>query len=202
MSGQDQNDLLTLIAPTEKRRKGLIGEFEEHLSEGAVMLAYALHVLRTSDAQKVEIHPDGEHGKRFEFRSRLLARGFQFVSPLGTTEYGGLYRHVDGREIEVYPRSGLGDVVAVVGNGRIVAETKGGIVNTRHPGPTSRLRRGLCEAVGLLLATPLVEGTQQIAVVPNVDVTQRLAKSMITRVRRAGIKISLVDLCGNVTDVT
>jgi hypothetical protein len=198
MSGRDQNDLLTLIQPTEKRRKGLVGEFQEH----PVMLAYALHVLRTTEARRVEIHPDGEHGKCFEFRSRLLARGFEFVSPRGTTEYGGLYRHVDGREIEVYPKSGLGDVVAVVGDGRIVAETKGGIVNTRHPGPTSRLRRGLCEAVGLLLATPLEEGTRQVAVVPDVDVTRRLAKSMMARVRRAGIKISLVDRCGNVTDVT
>ena len=75
-------------------------------------------------------------------------------------------------------------------------------MNTKHSGPTSRIRRGLCEAVGLLLATPFVEGTRQVAVVPNVDVTRRLAQSMIQRARLAGIEIALVDRRGNVTDVT
>jgi len=195
------DDFLTLVAPTEKRKKGLSGDFQEYLTEGAVMVAYALHILRTTDARQVAIHPDGEHGKSFEFRSWLLVRGFELVAPRGTTTYGGIYRHTDGREIDVFPKSGLGDVVATVGNGRIVAETKGGIMNTTHPGPTSRARRGLCEAVGLLLATPFEQGTRQIAVVPDVPVTQRLAKNMIQRARLAGIEIALVDRRGNVTDV-
>jgi hypothetical protein len=54
----------------------------------------------------------------------------------------------------------------------------------------------------LLLATPLAAGTRQVAVVPDVSVTQRLAKNMIQRVRLAGIEIALVDRRGNVTDVT
>jgi len=196
------DDLLTLVTPTEKRRKGLNGEYQELLSEGAVMVAYAMHILRTTDARLVEIHPDGEHSKSFEFRSWLLVRGFELTRPRGTTSYGGIYRHADGREIDVFPRSGLGDVVADTGSGRIVAETKGGIMNTKHAGPTSRIRRGLCEAVGLLLATPFEPDTRQIAVVPDVPVTRRLANTMIDRVRRAGIEIALVDRRGNVTDVT
>lgn len=195
------DDLLTLVTPTEKRRKGLSGEYQELLSEGAVMVAFAMHILRTTDARLVEIHPDGEHGKSFEFRSWLLARGFELAAPRGTTSYGGIYRHADGREIDVFPKSGLGDVVAATGQGRILAETKGGIVNTTHAGPTSRLRRGLCEAVGLMLATPFDPGTRQMAVVPDVPVTRRLAKSMIGRARRAGIEIALVDRRGNGTDV-
>ena len=195
------DDLLTLVPPTEKRKKGLSGEFQEYLTEGAVMVAYALHILRTTDAGLVEIHPDGEHGKSFEFRSWLLARGFDLVTPRGTTAYGGIYRHADGHEIDVFPKSGLGDVVATLGNGRIVAETKGGIMNTTHSGPTSRIRRGLCEAVGLLLATPFEQATRQVAVVPDVPVTRRLAKSMTQRARRVGIEIALVDRRGNVTDV-
>jgi hypothetical protein len=80
-----------------------------------------------------------------------------------------IFRHVDGRDIEIYPKSGLSDVVAIVGHGRIVADTKVGTIGTTQPGPTSRIRRGLCEVVGLLVATPFMEGTRQVALVPNVD---------------------------------
>jgi hypothetical protein len=197
----EHSDLLRLVVPTEKRRKGLVGAHEEYLTEGAVMLAYALHLRSAFDANRIELHPDGEHGKIFDFRNQLGAFGYQFVSPLGSTNYGGVYRHVDQTEIAVHPKAGLGDVVAYFPRGKIVAETKGGIVNTTHPGPTSRMRRGLCEAVGLLLATPVEEGTRQVAVVPNVAVTQQLARKMVHRVRAAGISIALVDRTGNVTDI-
>jgi hypothetical protein len=53
----------------------------------------------------------------------------------------------------------------------IIAECKGGIVNTQHSGQTSRLRKGLCEAVGLLIANP--KGGRQVAVVPYSEVTLR-----------------------------
>src|SRR4051794_37730149 len=62
------------------------------------------------------------------------------------------------------PKSGLGDVVADVGDHVVAAECKGGIINTRHPGQVSRLYRGLCETVGLLMATP--SQGRQGAVVP------------------------------------
>ncbi len=196
------DDLVTRNAPTEKRKRGLSGDVEEYFSEGAVMLAYAMHLIRQhDDAKKVLIHPDGEHGKRFQFVAWLALRGFVRVSETGTTGYGGLYRRADGREIVVNPKPGLGDVRAVIGNTEIVAEAKGGVINTRHAGQTSRLRRGLCEAIGLLLATELKEGTRQVAVVPKTPITELLAKRMIDRVRLAGIEIALVDGQGNVTDV-
>ena len=195
------DDLLTLVAPTEGRRKGLRGEQQESLSEGAVMAAYALHLLRTTDARYVAIHPDGEHGKRFLFRPWLEKQGFKQTRALGTTPYGGIYHNADGAQIELFPKSGQGDVVARIGDRLLIAEAKGGIINTSHPGVTSRLRRGLCEAVGLLLATPLEEGMRQVAVVPHVDVTRRLAERMVPRLRLAGIEIALVDGRGNVTDV-
>lgn len=195
------DDLLTLVAPTEGRKRGLRGDHQEVLSEGAVMVAYALHLLRTTEARKVEIHPDGEHGKRFAFRPWLERQGFALAGVLGTTEYGGIYRDGHGAELEVFPKPGRGDVVATIGNQILVAEAKGGIINTSHPGPTSRLRRGLCEAVGLLLATPLSDGMRQIAVVPHTDVTRKLAERMVPRLRPAGIGIALVDGRGNVNDV-
>lgn len=113
------------------------------------MVAYAMHLLRAEDVDDVRIHPDGEHGKQFDFAAWLQRRGFEKVSNHGSTSYGGCYRSAAGQTITVNPKSGLGDVVAQAGDRVISAECKGGIINTRHPGQVSRLYRGLCETVGL-----------------------------------------------------
>lgn len=80
------------------------------------------------------IHPDGEHGKQFNFAAWLLRREFARVSSLGTTVHAVIYRSAAGQTITVNPKSGLGDVVAEVGDRIISTECKGGIINTRHPG--------------------------------------------------------------------
>ena len=56
-----------MLAPPPNRAGKSDGPHEHHLYEGAVMLAYAMHLLRTEDAREVCIHPDGEHGKQFDF---------------------------------------------------------------------------------------------------------------------------------------
>ncbi len=83
----------------------------------------------------------------------------------------------------------------------LVAECKGGVLNTRHSGQASRLRQGFCETVGLSMASPTVHGRKQYVVVPRTPATEKLARRMLLRVRAAGISISLVDGKGNVTDV-
>ena len=163
------------------------------------MLAYAMHLLRTEDAREVRIHPDGEHGKQFDFAGWLAGRDFAKVSTLGSTAYGGVYRNPAGQTITVHPKSGLGDVVAEVGGRIISAECKGGIINTRHPGQVSRLYKGLCETVGLLMATP-AQG-RQVAVAPLTEGTLRLAERLAPRCALAGIEIALVGARGQVTDV-
>ena len=67
---------------------------EHRLYEGAVMVAYAMHLLRTTSATYVRIHLDGEHGKQFDNTGCLLRRGFEKASSMGTKSYGGLYRKV------------------------------------------------------------------------------------------------------------
>lgn len=163
------------------------------------MLAYAMHLLRTQGAQDVRIHPDGEHGKQFDFAAWLERRDFTKTSSLGSTTYGGVYRNHAGQTIALHPKSGLGDVVAEVGNHVILAECKGGIINTRHPGQVSRLYRGLCETVGLLMATP--SQGRQIAVVPQTEGTLRLAERLAPRCALAGIEIALVGSRGEVMDI-
>lgn len=163
------------------------------------MLAYAMHLLRTEDAREVRIHPDGEHGKQFDFAGWLARRDFAKVSTLGSTAYGGVYRNPAGQTITVHPKSGLGDVVAEAGGRIISAECKGGIINTRHPGQVSRLYKGLCETVGLLMATP-AQG-RQVAVAPLTEGTLRLAERLAPRCALAGIEIALVGARGQVTGV-
>jgi hypothetical protein len=195
----DFEDLVTALAPPPNRVGKSDGPHEHHLYEGAVMLAFAMHLIRTQGARDVRIHPDGEHGKQFDFVAWLGRRDFTKISSLGSTTYGGVYQNPAGQTITVHPKSGLGDVVAEVGNHVISAECKGGIINTRHPGQVSRLYRGLCETVGLLMATP--SQGRQTAVVPLTEGTLRLAERLAPRCALAGIEIALVGSRGEVMDV-
>jgi len=193
-------DLIVELDPPPKRRAKCVGEKERHLTEAAVMLAYGMHLLETVPGlTTVELHPDGEHAKRFEIVRWLYARGFVLKESRGTTAYGGTYMH-DHRVIRITSIPGKGDVVAKAENATIIAECKGGIVNTNHAGQISRLRKGLCEAVGLLMATP--KTGRQVAVVPRTDTTLRLAQRLAPRARDTGIEIALVDEFGRVVDVS
>lgn len=195
----DFEDLVTALEPPPNRVGKHKGTHEHHLYEGAVMVAYTMHLLRKLNAQHVRIHPDGEHGKQFDFAGWLERRSFEKISSVGSTSYGGIYRNAVGQTVTVNPKSGLGDVIAELGGQLISAECKGGIINTRHSGQVSRLYRGLCEAVGLLMATP-TQG-RQVAVVPLTDGTLRLAERLAPRCALAGIEIALVGSRGEVMDV-
>ena len=195
----DFEDLVTALAPPPNRVGKSVGDREHHLYEGAVMIAYAMHLLRIEGADHVRVHPDGEHGKRFDFSGWLGRRQFRKTSSIGTTVYGGVYENAGGQTITINPRSGLGDVVAKIGDYVISAECKGGIINTRHPGQVSRLYKGLCETVGMLMATP--SQGRQVAVVPLTDSTLRLAQRLAPRCALAGIEIALVGGRGEVIDV-
>ncbi len=193
------DDLIMALPPPPNRIGKSDGEQEHHLYEGAVMVAYAMHLLRTQDAQHIRIHPDGEHGKQFDFAGWLLRRGFVKITSTGSTSYGGEYRNETDQTVTVNPKSGLGDVVAEAGDQIISAECKGGIINTRHSGQVSRLYKGLCETVGLLMATP-THG-HQVAVVPFTKSTLRLADRLAPRCALAGIEIALVGSQGAIREV-
>jgi hypothetical protein len=102
-TGLDFEDLVTALTPPPNRAGKSGGPHEHHLYEGAVMLAYAMHLLRTAGAGHVRIHPDGEHGKQFDFAGWLSRREFAKVSSLGGTAYGGVYRNPAGQTVTVHP---------------------------------------------------------------------------------------------------
>jgi hypothetical protein len=192
------DDLIVELDPPSNRRGKCEGK-ERHLTEAAVMLAYCMHLLRTvPELQRVELHPDGEHAKQFEIAHWLAARGFARDTTPSKTNFGGTYV-CGGKTIVVTSIPGKGDVVAITPEESIIAECKGGIVNTRHAGQQSRLRKGLCEAVGLLMSRQ--KGGRQVAIVPNTEMTLRLAKRLAPRAKDAGIDIALVDEYGGVVEV-
>ena len=194
-------DLITPKPPPANRVAKTNGDVERHFTEAAVMLAYAFHLFDVdSSLKRVELHPDGEHGKQFDIRSWLVRQGFDFEKPEGSTSYGGVYSN-GKRLVHVSLKPGLGDVVAETDTYRIVAECKGGIINTKHPGQKSRLRKGLCEAVGLLMSRPLGR-EKQFAVVPLTSDTETVAKRMRNRCGAAGIGICLVADNGVVSEVS
>lgn len=198
------DDLITHHPPPPNRAGKCEGDHEQHLSEGAVMVAFAMHLLRTVPGLfQVTVHPDGEHGKRFDFQGWLGKRGFAMTAPSRKTTYGGTYAADGGRTIVVDPRSGRGDVVADGEGLSIVAECKGGIINTRHAGALSRLRQGLCETVGLSLASPLTEGRRAKAVRGGAaHHGDRETRAPHGEARLGcGIEIALVDGRGNVFDI-
>ena len=163
------------------------------------MLAYGMHLLRTvPNLDIIELHPDGEHGKQFDIAGWLSARGFVRKEAHGITSYCGTYAR-ESTMVLVKSIPGKGDVLARTEEGTIIAECKGGIVNTRHPGQASRLRKGLCEAIGLLMANP--RGGRQVAVVPHTEVTLRLAHKLAPRANDVGIEIALVGEQGQVVEV-
>lgn len=187
--------LILIKEPPEKRLAKAEGGTEHHMSEAAVMLAFAMHLF-TKGAGQVSIHPDGEHGKRFEIQAWLATHGFIWREGWGTTSYAG--RYLNGNLVlEVHVKPGHGDVVATIDGQTVVAECKGGIVNTRHPGQLSRLRKGLHEAAGQLL-TRSGKNEISVAVVPHTNTTRDLAIKMAPRANQAGNAIALISANGAV----
>ena len=94
------DDLLTEKASPPNRFGFCESGLEHHLPEGAVMVAFSMHLLRTVPGLKhVAIHPDGEHGQKFDFQGWFKRRGFSRQEPMVKTSYGGKYSSADGQTI-------------------------------------------------------------------------------------------------------
>jgi hypothetical protein len=80
------DDLISVRQPPANRVGFHTGDAEHHLTEGAVMVAFALHLFwSVPELRQVSIHPDGEHGKIFDFAGWLGRQGFKMKSSIGTT---------------------------------------------------------------------------------------------------------------------
>ncbi len=147
-------------------------------------------------AEEVCVHPDGMHTKQFDICGWLKKEGFEKIAAKGKTREAGTYTR-DRQTLVVEFQPGRGDVVADVQGCHVVVEAKGGIVNTRHPGQKSKLRKHLYEAVGMLLDGP-DNADRLIAAVPRHPETKKIANRMAGRCLDVGIQISLVSEEGDV----
>lgn len=185
--------------PAPRRIDHCLDDMERHLKEPAVQLAVANWLLEEG-ASHVSIHPDGLHMPQFPMEDWLGDIGFSRIESRGSKGRGGLFRRGD-QTVEVFVKSGKGDVVATLKGARIFVEAKGGIVNTRNPGQKSRLRKGLSEAVGQLMSAD-DNADRLIAAVPYTEETRRLALKMIGRASKLGIEIALVHQDGKIDFVS
>jgi hypothetical protein len=127
------DDLIHGLAAPPNRGGKHIGEFEHHFYEGAVMVAFAMHLLRTKATREVSIHPDGTHGKQFDFKRWLKGQGFTLTTPTDSTAYGGRYTRADGAVIvssKIRARRCVGDAAS--------RYTCSGMQRRRHKQPTHR----------------------------------------------------------------
>ena len=147
-------------------------------------------------AETVRLHPDGMHARQFDIYEWLTSQGFKKITSMGTTPHGGNYARGQ-KMLEVEFKPGQGDVVAEIEGRRVVVEAKGGIINTRHPGQKSRLRKHLYEAVGMLLDGP-DRSDRLIAAVPLHPETKKIARRMASRCRDIGVEIALVSGAGEI----
>lgn len=181
-------------APSAKRAAFAEGGVERRMYEAAVMIAVARYLIEQQHFHgqpgSVFIHPDGQHDAQFSFVDCLRMIKFERVEAMGRTKFGG--RYVSGEdEIVVFPKSGLGDVTADVGGRRVIAECKGGTLNSRHAGIQSRARTSLSELIGQLMVLS-DDGSRQIAVRPWSRQSQDLAERLAPRCAKVGIEIALV----------
>jgi hypothetical protein len=165
------------------------------------MLAFAMHLLsQPGSSGLVHMHPDGEHAKIFDIAEFLSRAGFHKLETLGSTSYGG--RYVRGSEtVVVRPASGLGDVLGEVGGRKVIAECKGGVINSTRAGQKSRLRKALSELMGQLMVLP-VDEARQVAVLPFTVEVSRLAQRLARRCATVGIEIAMVQPDGRIDLVT
>jgi hypothetical protein len=189
------NDLITTNNPTDPLRiRGTPKGIEECLSEAAVMIAFAMYLLHGNDEiNEVFIHPDGEHKKKFAFDKWFENNNF---SILQTTKSSAITYERSAMRIMLHYKPGIGDVRVTSETKNIIAECKGGVINSTHSGHTSRLRKGLYEVIGLLMTKD--ENCRRVAVVPDTKTTYETARKLIAQTSRAGIEIALVDRTGNV----
>lgn len=176
---------------------------EDRMPEAEVSLRLAFHLLAMPGSQgTAEIAIDGAqirvHGSQIlPIAAFLLDMGWKQVEQQGKNSWQGGYER-NGQRLWIHSRSGVGDVVALVGSKRLRAECKGGPL-IKLPG--SREYPKLRGALGQVLTVGEKEPNDVLAVaVPRTTRFQRLADKWRNAplIVSSGIQIVLVGRDGQV----
>lgn len=170
---------------------------EDRMPEAEVALRLAFHLLDRFDSHgSAEVAIDGAmvrigQNEIFPIEAFMTHEGWEQTEQTGRNAWQGSYEK-GGSRLTIHARSGVGDVVALVGSERIRAECKGGPLVVKAGSPEyPRLR----QALGQLLTVERVEaGDVMVAAVPRTDRFLRLARNWQPRplLARSGIRIVLV----------
>jgi hypothetical protein len=170
-------------------------------AEVALRLAAYLSSLPTSTGE-VDVSLDGAQIKTsgaeiFPLAAFLEAAGWTQLRQVGKNPWQGTYAN-GHRTMRINCRSGIGDVVGVVGARRIRAECKKGPLVGKAGNPEyPRLR----EALGQILTVETIAPADVlVAAVPDSPKFRQLAATWLERplVKRVGVKIALVARDGSV----
>ena len=174
------------------------------MTEAEVALNLAFHLLALpKSAREIDVSLDGAQvsvggAEVFPLVTFLAHHGWKQVTQSGKNPWQGAY--VRGEHgLRINCRSGVGDVVCVVGSHRVRAECKKGpLVATKGNPEYPRLR----EALGQVLTVEAVDEHDMLVVaVPHSAKFKQLAELWSVRpmMRRVGIRIALVARGGTVT---
>ena len=174
----------------------------DRMTEAEVSLRLAEFLLTLPRSEgSVEVAIDGASVaigdlQVFDIERFLASQCWQKTSSEGTNRWTGTYQR-NGKRLRVHSRSGLGDVVAIVGPNRVVAECKKGWLVPKKGSPERPL---LATALGQALLLNVRDNDLVIAAVPNTDAFRKIATSWRERrlVKKAGIRICLVGQDGKV----
>lgn len=175
-------------------------------AEVSIRLAEYLSELPSFDGH-VDVAIDGAsvivHGAEvFDIRGYLRAYGWQICEQDGKSrnEWAATYQR-RGATMRIHSRSGLGDVEAVVGGRRIIAECKKGPLIKKPGSPEYPL---LTTALGQALLFRAGDDDILVAAVPDTPTFRRIAEDWRERPRlkSSGIQIALVSRTGEVSGLS
>jgi hypothetical protein len=140
------------------------------------------------------------HGAQvFDIRGYLQCFGWRLSERDGKSrnEWAATYQR-RGATMRIHSRSGLGDVEAIVGGRRIIAECKKGPLIKKPGSPEYPL---LTTALGQALLFRAEENDVLVAAVPDTSTFRRIAEDWRERPRlkSSGIQIALVNRTGEVS---
>lgn len=175
-------------------------------AEVSIRLAEYLSELPSFDGH-VDVAIDGAsvmvHGAEvFDIRGYLRTYGWQICEQDGKSrnEWAATYQR-QGATMRIHSRSGLGDVEAIVGGRRIIAECKKGPLIKKPGSPEYAL---LTTALGQALLFRAGDDDILAAAVPDTPTFRRIAEEWRERPRlkSSGIQIALVSRTGEVSGLS
>lgn len=180
----------------------MIEQTSDRMTEAEVSLRLAAFLLNLPGSDgSAEVAIDGASvtvggTPVFDVEGFLSRQSWNQTAREGKNQWTGTYQK-DGKKLRVHCGSGSGDVVAVVGPYRIVAECKKGSSTLKKGSPQRPL---LTSALGQALLLHMKPNDLAVAAVPDTSEFRKIAEQWRERplVKKTGIRICLVGQDGNV----